>query len=345
MQDERTAAAPETEAVETKETAVPEMETAETEETAAPETEAAETEEAVVPDSEDSTEEAIPSVKRIKLPYHERYYLLYGAAGPRTELDLQGTKAFLQNMGFDGGELRQARYGKAFAGLMQNAGEGDGTTARCSYCGSEITGVEYHQLPDGRLRCTSCSSTVVKTQAEVRAVLDRVLSNMESFFGASIHVPIDIELLEERKLKRKLKQPLSQVDDQSVLILGVAVNRKKQYNILLENGAPRISLMATFAHELTHIWQYLHWDGVPGFRRCSPAKRLLIYEGMAKWAEIQYLYLIGETAAAQREEAFTRNREDAYGVGFRLYADQFPLTREAMACNATPFTPGRYPFE
>ena len=66
---------------------------------------------------------------------------------------------------------------------------------------------------------------------------------------------------------------------------------------------------------------------------------------MAKWAEIQYLYLIGETAIAKREEYITRNREDEYGAGFRLYEEEFPLSREAMTCEDTPFTPGRYPFD
>jgi hypothetical protein len=65
---------------------------------------------------------------------------------------------------------------------------------------------------------------------------------------------------------------------------------------------------------------------------------------MAKWAEIQYLYLIGETNVAKREEAITRNRADEYGVGFCLYEDAYPLTRQAMTCDNTPFTPDNYPF-
>ena len=52
-----------------------------------------------------------------------------------------------------------------------------------------------------------------------------------------------------------------------LLILGVAINKKKKYSIILENGAPRISLIATFAHELTHIWQYTNWDNKKGFKK------------------------------------------------------------------------------
>lgn len=281
--------------------------------------------------------------KREKKPYHQRYYLLYGGNTLNEHLDLAGTRSFLQSMGFDGGELCQARQGRGYAAAMLT--DGDPAAARCSYCGSEISGVEYYRMPDGRLRCTTCSNSVVKSPAAVQEILDRVLSNLDSFFGANISVPIAIELLEQRKLKKKIQCPLSQIDDQSILILGAAVNRKQQYSILLENGAPRISLIATFAHELTHIWQYTHWDAVEGFRKCAGSKRLLIYEGMAKWAEIQYLYLVGENAAAQREEAFTRQRQDEYGIGFRIYENTYPLVREAMTCTNTPFTPGRYPLE
>jgi hypothetical protein len=66
---------------------------------------------------------------------------------------------------------------------------------------------------------------------------------------------------------------------------------------------------------------------------------------MAKWAEIQYLYLIGETNVARREEFITRNRNDEYGIGFCIYEAQYPLTREAMSCDHTPFTPNQYPVE
>lgn len=277
------------------------------------------------------------------LPYHQRYYLRYRTGRRSTPMDLYGTKTFLQDLGFDGGELRQARKGKDCAESFRNADKNKNNQMRCSYCGAEISGVEFYRLPDRRLRCTTCSSTVIKTKAEVEDLFRRVVANMDNFFGATIDVPISIEVTDERKLKRRLGIPLGTRDSQSMLILGVAINKKKKYSIILENGAPRISLIATFAHELTHIWQYTHWDNNPAMKKCAKSKRLLVYEGMAKWAEIQYLYLIGETTVAKREEYFTRNRQDEYGIGFCIYEDQYPLTREAMVCEETPFTPNQYP--
>jgi len=279
------------------------------------------------------------------LPYHERYYLRYREGQRSAPLDLAGARSFLQRAGFDGGELRQARERKDCAEQFRNADKSAEHQLQCSYCGAAIPGVEFYRLPDGRMRCTTCSSTVVKTRAEAEELCRRVIANMDNFFGATISVPVSIEIVEERKLKKKIGAPLGTRDSQSVLILGVAINKRKKYSILLENGAPRLPLIATFAHELTHIWQYTHWDNQKGFKLCAPGKRLLIYEGMAKWAEIQYLYLIGETNAAKREEYITRNRQDVYGIGFRLYEDRYPLSREVMSCDSTPFTPDSYPFD
>lgn len=314
----------------------------------------AETPESEQPPADSGLEESAPdtaentaalSPAKTPLPYHERYYLKYHEGKRNAALDLQGTKAFLQSIGFDGGELRQAREGKTCAEDLRNADTGKNNQMYCSYCGAEISGVEFFRLPDGRLRCTTCNSTVVQTKAEVEKLCQRVISNMDNFFGATIDVPISVEIVDERKLKRKIGASLGTADDQSMLILGVAVNKKKKYSIILENGAPRISLIATFAHELTHIWQYMHWDGQKDFKKCPKSKRLLIYEGMAKWAEIQYLYLVGEVNVARREEWITRNRQDEYGIGFCLYEDRYPLSREAMTCEDTPFTPNRYPFD
>lgn len=302
-------------------------------------------EEPVTEADEPATEEADSENAPKTLPYHERYYLRYREGKRSTALDLSGTKAFLQELGFDGGELRQAREGKDCAANLRNANQNKSNQTYCSYCGTEISGVEFYRLPDGRTRCNTCSSTVVKNKAEVEELFRRVVNNLASFFGATIDVPVSVEVLDERKLKKKVGAPLGTKDSQSMLILGVAINKKKKYSILLENGAPRISLMATFAHELTHIWQYTHWDNRKDFKQCPKEKRLLIYEGMAKWAEIQYLYLIGETTVAKREEFITRNRQDEYGIGFCLYEDRYPLCRDAMTCDETPFTPDRYPFD
>ena len=58
---------------------------------------------------------------------------------------------------------------------------------------------------------------------------------------------------------------------------------------------------------------------------------------MAKWVEIQYTYLLGETADAKREEIITRCRQDEYGEGFRMYVEKYPLSIGTTNTGATPF--------
>lgn len=295
----------------------------------------------LIEESVEGIKEILP--EEITNPYHQRYYLRYGEGEKTTPLDLKGTKAFLEQMGFDGGELKQARSGKDTSKKLQVNLLPDQLKMHCSYCGSEIVGVEYNRLPDGRLRCSTCSNTLVTQLSDVEQICKRVLSNMDKFFGASINVPIEIKVTTENKIKKRLGIPLGTLDPSSMLILGAAIFKKDQYKIVLENGAPRLSLIATFAHELTHIWQYVHWDANKKFRQCPKSKRLFVYEGMAKWVEIQYLYLIGESDLAQREEMITRKRTDEYGIGFCLYESRYPLSRESIICDETPFTLDHYP--
>ena len=124
-----------------------------------------------------------PADTNIVKPYHESYYLLYGNQKENC-LDIEGTSNLLQALGFDGGELRKARKGKETSQVYKGTEPKNPNQMLCSYCGVEISGVEYQRLPDGRLRCTACSDTLVKS--EMQELCDRVRINMESFFGASI---------------------------------------------------------------------------------------------------------------------------------------------------------------
>ena len=95
----------------------------------------------------------------------------------------------------------------------------------------------------------------------------------------------------------------------------------------------------TMAHEMSHIWQYLNWNDRNIQKQYGKENELDIYEGMAKWTEIQYAYLIGEPAAAKREEIITLARDDEYGRGFRRYLAAYPLsTGGSLSGRKTPFT-------
>jgi hypothetical protein len=118
--------------------------------------------------------------------------------------------------------------------------------------------------------------------------------------------------------------------------VGLAVNKHGQYSMYFENGTPKASLVATSAHELTHIWQYSHWNwGAMKARYGSTF--LAICEGMAKWSELQYLYLMNETAYADRFLSNEIARDDVYGYGLRLFLSRYPMSKGLLVTGATPF--------
>lgn len=274
----------------------------------------------------------------VRRPYHERYYLLYGGDKMPAGLDVPGTYAFLAGLGFSRSELKQAREGLNTAELIEKELDPKKTGGKfCDFCGKELTGTEYEILSDGRERCMQCGRTAVKTEEEFREIYTSVVHDLETFFGARITVPVKVEMVNARKLHRRLGRSFVPTGGFDGRILGVAIKNGKGYSILVENGAPRMQSAMTMAHELIHIWQYLNWDKKNILKTYGKAQELEIYEGMAKWGEIQYAYLIGETAAAKREEIVTRLREDEYGRGLCKYAARYPLLVEIQPMEETPF--------
>ena len=73
------------------------------------------------------------------------------------------------------------------------------------------------------------------------------------------------------------------------------------------------------------------------------ADELQVYEGMAKWSEIQYAYLINEPGTAKREEIITKHRNDEYGIGFLKYASRYGISSGTRLRGETPFENKKQP--
>lgn len=271
-------------------------------------------------------------------PYYERYYLLYGMDSELPFLDLDGTLQYLTERGFDQNELKQARNGKEIAAMIEATYKPGKPDARyCDFCGTEIYGVEYETLSDGRDRCLSCGRTAIKSVVEFRKIFEDVKRNMEAFFGIRINVGIRVEMVNSKTLHKRLGKAFVPTPNQDGRVLGVAINDKEGYTLLIENGSPRMASMLTMAHELTHIWQYINWNDKAIRKKYGKKMRLEIYEGMAKWVEIQYAYLINEVAVAKREELITAYRDDEYGHGFLRYRANYPFSTGTVITKPTPF--------
>ncbi len=253
------------------------------------------------------------------------------------QLDLAGAMEFLQ--GYVCGEswLRQVRKGKDIADRLAGKPNQAGRHY-CDFCGAELLGTEFEVLADGRERCRVCGRTAIKTEAEFAKIYQDVLKNLGSFYGVQITAPVKVRMVNAKKLHKHLGKTFVPTGNADGRVLGVAIRSKKEgYTILVENGSPRMASTMTIAHELTHIWQYLNWDMAAIRKKYGAQQELQVYEGMAKWSEIQYAYLIGESATARREELITRARPDEYGIGFNKYVTKYPLSKGTCLEGETPF--------
>ncbi len=290
-----------------------------------------------ISDSSDTAKAKNPLVYERK-PYHERYYMLFGREEELPFVDLMPTLDYLSLMGFERNPLKQARDGKKIAEYIEATYKPGKPDARyCDFCGTEIYGVEYETLADGRDRCLNCGRTAIKTGEEFRKIFEDVKRNMESFYGIRINAGIKVEMVNSKTLHKRLGQAFIPTPKSDGRVLGVAISDRHGYTLLVENGSPRMASMLTMAHELTHIWQYINWNDKAIRKKYGKKMRLEIYEGMAKWVEIQYAYLINEPATAKREEIITSYRDDEYGRGFLRYRAQYPFSLGTVITKPTPF--------
>ena len=271
--------------------------------------------------------------------YHDRYYLLFGTDGESSPINAGAALDYLTGLGFGvSNPLGQARDGKDIAKQIEATYDPNNPNSRfCDFCGCEILGVEYETLIDGRDRCMSCGRTAIKTEEEFKALFEDVKRNMESFFGIKINAGVRVEMVNSKTLHKRIGKSFVPTGEPDGRVLGVAISDKNGYSLLIENGSPRISSMLTMAHELTHIWQYINWDEKELGKRYGKKELDEIYEGMAKWVEIQYAYLINEPAIAKREEIRTAIRDDEYGRGFLRYREVYPFSTGTVITKPTPF--------
>ena len=148
---------------------------------------------------------------------------------------------------------------------------------------------------------------------------------MQSFFGISINKTISIRMTDAQTIAKHCGMEFIATPGYDGRVLGFAQKGKDGCALFIENGSPRIAAAATIAHELTHIWQYANWEDSKIEQYYGKDISLEIYEGMAKWVEIQYLIYTNEISYAKREEILTKLRDDEYGRGFLRYLQKYPL--------------------
>ncbi|MBD8978916.1 MAG: hypothetical protein EGQ91_01825 [Clostridiales bacterium] len=289
-------------------------------------------------DITDSVKSNESEVEYVESPYVKEQFLHYGFDNDLDFIAVDETFDYLKKSGFSDNSLTQARERAMESSVFELAYDPHNENCRyCDFCGAELTGVEYEIIADGRERCNECSNTVLKTVDEFKEAFLEVRKNMEAMFGIKILASVDVKTMDARKLARKLRIKFTPTPGFDGRVLGVAINEKGVYRLYVENQSPYLNAVATIAHELTHIWQYVNWNRKNIIKKYGAKLEKCIYEGMAKWVEIQYLYFINEPERAYRELCATLQREDEYGFGLKLYLAEYDLSRGVNVDIVTPF--------
>lgn len=268
--------------------------------------------------------------------HHLGDYLRFGGTGDidLSDVDYVGLMSYLRDRGFgDGGLVQAHRDGD----IRERIGEFRPTGVHyCDFCGKVMSGVEFERLKDGRERCPECSRSVLRGIEEYEELFTRVKRTMIERFGIDFPLPITVHVVSQRRLAKETQSTFTPTSGWDERCVGLARAHNGKMSMYFENGTPRLSLTATSAHELTHIWQYTHWDTQALRKRYGDAYEE-VSEGMAVWVEIQYLYLVNEPAYADRYVEGYLARTDEYGRGFRRYFDIYPLSKGILLNGKTPF--------
>ena len=276
-----------------------------------------------------------------KSRYQRECYLKFGFEEIDDRLRIDDVRQYLRVRGWSENSLTKARKRDALAHTQMDLE----AVNHCDFCSLPLSGVSYEVLNDGRVRCNDCSASAITTVEEFRKLFWQALEMMEAFYGIRYRVPIKVSMADARTVNKGAGAIFKPSTGVAGRVLGYAQQRWGKYSLIIENGSPRLAATDTMVHEMTHIWQYLNWDNKQvlqtygmGCPECTQIARLIVYEGMAMWSAIQYLYQIGETYYASQQEALAMRRNDVYGVGFKLYCEQYPLVRDSSIIRYSPFT-------
>ncbi len=266
--------------------------------------------------------------------YKDEAFLQFGFGHFDSRLKLDEIRKYLTARGFADNEYRKARLRDAMEDSMIDLQ----AETHCDFCGMPLTGVSFEQLNDGRIRCNDCSSTAINSVQEFTKLYYQCQTLMEGFFDIHFDVDIDVKLADAKKIARGwggVYKPTSEVDER---VLGFARQMFGKFDIFVENGSPRLETISTLVHEMTHIWQYTNWDEKE-LKKKYPKQdnRDMIYEGMAVWVSIQFLYMIGEYSYARKKEILTLNRGDVYGEGYKLFLQKYPMVKDSSMLIYSPF--------
>lgn len=281
-------------------------------------------EEPVEDEPEEETPEELPETE-----YQKSCFLKFGYENFDECLLTSRTLSYLSAFGFDENQLTHIRkYAVRKYEYVPSE-----NSHYCDFCGKEVSEGKYRTLDDGREQCKHCEKTAIETVKEFRKLFRLVKKQFERVYRVKLNETIHIYLTTAEEIAAELGSTFTPTPGFDARAVGFArrqtVDGKLEHSIYIEKSSPLEAAMATIAHELTHIWQYGHWDldAMNGLGEFEKQERM---EGMATWSEIQFMYSTGHYKYATHLAVTSRARTDVYGRGLVRYEKAFPLAQDGV---------------
>jgi hypothetical protein len=185
----------------------------------------------------------------------------------------------------------------------------------CDFCDRYIT-ADLHdggiRFDDGRSLCRICHATSVKKIGRARALMREVATQLERIGMDFREVDLDLHLIgldKMQKLARNRSHDLRGFTDYHEEKNLFGKTRRRKIDIYLLYGMPKVEMIGTLAHELTHVWQFLRGrlQGDAAFSEgsCNFASYWVLKQ-MAPGEEANFII-----------ESMLRDQDRVYGEGFR----------------------------
>lgn len=280
-------------------------------------------------------------LNKIATRYQRSCYIKYGYADIDKRIKVEGLRNYLRARGWCNNSLTKARHSDVLTKSLLDLS----STNVCDFCSLPLSGISFDRLSDGRIRCNDCSGSTVQTIEEFRKLFGNCVIMMQDVYSIKFRMPIKVVMTDAKTINKGVGRIFTPSTSYANRTLGYARRKGKCYQLFVENGCPKLAGVSTVVHEMTHIWQFANWDmeeirAIYSMKNspCTDKAMDILLEGMAMWAEIQYLYIIGEHYYATKQETAAEARSDVYGIGFRLFREQYPIVKGSSILKYSPFS-------
>lgn len=259
----------------------------------------------------------------------DSFYLNYGASGINPALDLNSLCSLFQELLPKRNPLTEARHREVFPISRGN----EYYSQICDFCAHPMTNTHVEILPDGRIRCERCSQDQIETKEEFQMLYTICRKNFENLFKVDLPHGIQAHLSSHLDWPDQLVS-LSSLSKEGSLLhrLGMVCKNGHYYEIYLENGLSRLSAMVILICAFTLIWQDFTFS-ISTLQEKTKSLNPIHYEeiiqawqmGMALWAGVEYLWLIGEVSFAKENDKLNQTEEPIVQKGYLYFKERYPF--------------------